>query len=722
MTTPYRAATPLYRAATAGIGFKAVLTLVVITLLAFPQQPDPGFKITVSTNLVIVNVDVRDRNGKPIEDLNASDFTLTEDGKPQKISVFEYQRLETEAAPPALKERPATPSAPSERPVPRREITPSSPGQIRYKDQRLMVLFFDMSSMQQADQIRAQNAALKFIDQQLTPSDLVSIMAFTNRLQVMEDFTTDRDRLRTAVRALRVGEASELAAEGATGETEDSEDTGDAFTADESEFNIFNTDRKLGALESAAKMLASLPEKKTLVYFSSGVGKTGLENQSQLRSTVNAAVRSNVAFYPVDARGLVASAPAGDAAQRSPRGSGVYSGSAQRAVRDRFNNQQDTLYTLAADTGGKALLDSNDLSIGIRQAQKDVSSYYILGYYSTNPARDGRFRRLKVTLSSQPHAKLDYRSGYFADKEFAKFDSTDKERQLEEALLLGDPVTDLPIALEVNYFRISRNQYFVPVAVKIPGSSIELARSGKSDEAEMDFIGQVRDVKGRLAGTVRDMIKVRLKGADAAALSQRNLGYDSGFTLAPGDYVLKFVARENVTGKIGTFETKFNVPDLAAESQWLRTSSVVWANQREPMSTAVGAAENNRKLLKLHPLIQDGQKLLPSITRVYRHDQKLYVYFEVYDPGLNGDANSPSVTATLTLFKGRQKAFETEMLRVHEASPKRAFVVPVQFQIPLSELKPGRYTCQVSVIDELGKKFAFSRAPMVLLEQSSITR
>jgi hypothetical protein len=232
----------------------------------------------------------------------------------------------------------------------------------------------------------------------------------------------------------------------------------------------------------------------------------------------------------------------------------------------------------------------------------------------------------------------------------------------------------------------------------------------------MDFIGQVRDLKGRLAGTVRDMIKIRFKGADAAALSQRNLGYDSGFTLEPGDYVLKFVARENVTGKIGTFETKFNVPDLAAETRWLRTSSVVWANQREALGTAVGAAETNRKLVRLHPLIQDGQKLLPSITRVYRHDQKLYVYLEVYDAGVAGEVNSPSVTATLTLFRGRQKAFETEMLRVRETSPRRAFVVPLQFQIPLSELKPGRYSCQVSVIDEVGRKFAFSRAPMVLLQ------
>lgn len=689
------------------------LALAALALLAAGQTQQPGFKITVDTNLVIVNVEVRDNSGKAVENLKADDFTVLEDGKPQKIGVFEFQRLETERPVPS---RPSLqPRAGEPKPLPKRDITPSSAGQVRYKDRRLMVLFFDLSSMPQADQIRARNAALKFIDEQMTPSDLVAVMGFSSKLQVMEDFTSDRERLRAAVKGLWIGEGAELAEEAAQGETEDGEDTGDAFTADETEFNIFNTDRKLGALESAARMLGSLPEKKALVYFSSGVGRTGMENQSQLRSTVNAAVRANVAFYPVDARGLVASAPAGDAARRSPRGSSVFSGAAQRGQRERFQNQQETLDTLAADTGGKAMLDSNDLTMGIRQAQRDISSYYILGYYSSNPARDGRFRRIRVSLNGQPRARLDYRSGYFAPKEFQKFDASDKERQLEEALLLGDPITDLPIALEVNYFRITPQLYFVPLAVKIPGSAVELARGSKTEEAELDFIGQVRDAKARLAGSVRDAIRVKLKADEAGALEHRNLGYDSGFVLAPGDYRLKFVARENVTGKIGTFETRFSVPNLAAEAKWLRLSSVVWANQREPLKSAVGAAERNRRLLAMHPLIQDGQKLIPSITRVYRQDQSLYVYLEAYDTGVAGAGNAPSLSATLSLFRGRRKAFESETVQVKQAAPRRAFVVPVRFQIPLAKLKPGRYTCQVSVIDELGRKFAFARAPMVLL-------
>ena len=242
--------------------------------------------------------------------------------------------------------------------------------------------------------------------------------------------------------------------------------------------------------------------------------------------------------------------------------------------------------------------------------------------------------------------------------------------------------------------------------------SAVLARAGITGLAA-NFLLLV--AKKRRLFAVRDMIKVRLKGDGAGLLERRNLGYDSGFMLEPGEYVLKFVARENMTGKIGTFETKFTVPDLAAEPRWLRTSSVVWANQREPVQAAVGGAGTSRRLAAFHPLVQDRQKLIPSITRVYRTDQQIYVYAEVYDPAIDA-AGKPSVTATLALFRAGRKVFESEMLRVTETLPRRAFVVPVQARIPAARLKPGRYTGQVTMIDELGRKFAFARAPLVVID------
>ena len=703
------------------------------------NAPRGGFKFEATTQLVVVNISAKDKDGNPIKGLKPTDFTVTEDGKPQSIKVFEYQELEETPAPapapaPAAapgpkgtpepkKEAPkpeAAPTAPAKaldanvvKPVVGTQIAPARPGEIKYRDRRLLVMFFDLTGMPIQDQMRSQNAALKFLQSQMTPSDLAAIMTFSTDLRVIEDFTDDRDLLSKDIKGLSVGEGSDM--QNTT--TDDSaEDTGAAYTADDTEFNIFNTDRQLAALESAVRMLGSLSEKKALVYFASGMAKTGLDNEAQLRATINAAIRSNVAFYPIDARGLVAQAPLGDATKGSPGGQGLYSGSSSRSAQSDFQGQQETLFTLAADTGGKALLDNNDLGLGIVQAQKDISSYYIVGYYSTNETLDGHYRRIKVQLNPAMASKLgkplDYRTGYFASKEFKQFNSSDRERQLAEALLLGDPITDLSIAMEVDYFRLARTSYFVPVSVKIPGSDIELAKHGGSESTRLDFIGQVKDAKGAIAGNVRDYIEVKLKDETASQLSKRTLQYDTGFTLAPGAYTLKFLARDNETGKMGTFETKFTIPDLTTEPRFLPISSVVLSNQREKLDSAVATAERDRRLLTSDPLVQDGVKLVPSVTRVFKKDQDMYVYLEAYEP--TAETTQPLV-ATVSFYRGKTKAFETAPLQVTEGLNSKSKALPVRFSVPMAKLLPGRYTCQVSVLDPTAQKFAFWRAPMVLV-------
>ncbi|MBI4878022.1 MAG: VWA domain-containing protein [Acidobacteria bacterium] len=676
-------------------------TTIGVFLIAQLAVSAQTVKFQTTTQLVVVNVSAKDKNGNPLEDLKAADFLVTEDGKPQQIRVFEYQRLEDMPLPAAS---PATVRA-----AVSAGIAPAQKEQVKYKDRRLLVLFFDLSGMPVADQIRAQRAALKFVNTQIARSDLVAVMSYATTLSVLRDFTDDRDELARVINGIRAGDTG--TADGSTS-AEGEADTGAAYTQDDSEFNMFNTDRKLAALESAVKMLGNLPEKKALVYFASGMNTTGTDNQAQLRSTVNAAIRGNVVFYPVDARGLVAAAPIGDATQTSPGGQGMFSGGAQRGAQSKFQGQQETLDTLASDTGGKAMLDANDLAQGIVQAQKAIASYYILGYYSSNPALDGRYRRIKVQAGKNLGAKLDYRSGYFASKEFRKFDSSDRERQLQEALLLGDPVTDLSLALEVNYFRLARDRYFVPLSVKIPGSDIELARKGGAESTRLDFIGEVRDARGALQGTVRDEITVRLKGENAGQLPNRNLAYDSGFTLPPGVYTLKFLARENETGKMGTFETKFAVPDLTSEQSHLFISSVVLGYQREKLSATLASAEKNKKLIAANPLVEGDEKLVPSVTRVFRQDQEMFVYLEAYQPNT---AEMQTMVASVSVYRGQVKAFESSPLAIKEGLNARSKTAPLKFSIPLAKLEPGRYTCQVSVFNPAAQKFAVWRAPIVLL-------
>jgi len=702
------------------------LLYIPALLLAFAGAEAQVPTFSSNTSLVIIDVNVKDKSGKPITGLKKEDFTLVEDGKPQQVSVFEFQQLDGAAPPPP--KVPATKPvgiAPAPAPAPRAAAitvpTGVSTPVIRFQDRRLVAMLFDFSTMAIPEQSRAQEAALRFIRTQLKPADLVEIMtAGTGPIKIEQDFTDDRDRLEEVVRKFQIGVASELSALGSDGDSTTGEDNGTAFNADETEFNIFNTDRKLATLESAAKLLAAFPEKKALIYFSSGISKSGFDNQAQLDSAVNAAKRANVSFYPIDARGLVASAPLGNADTAGSRGTSMFNGTQMQKVRDQFNDSQETLSTLAADTGGKLYVDDNDLATGMEKARDDIGSYYILGYYSNNIKMDGKYRRVQVKLANNIGAKLDYRGGYFGQKQFAKFTATDKEDQLQQALMLGDPVTDLSLSAELDYFRLARDRYFVPFSVKIPGSEIALAKKRGNEQTEFDFIGQVRDEHSKMVGVVRDGIKIKLSEQTAAQLASRPIAYDTGFTLPPGKYSLRFLARENETGKMGTFETKFTVPDLAPDQPTsVKTSSVIWSSQRESLNAALASADNKKKLIEADPLVNEGQKLIPSITHVFRKDQNLYVYMEVYDPGVITDANSgdkkPSVSATLSFYRGKTKSFESEPVRLDQFAAKRGQTLPIRFQAPLAQLAAGRYTCQINIVDETGRKFAFERTDIVVL-------
>jgi hypothetical protein len=496
-----------------------------------------------------------------------------------------------------------------------------------------------------------------------------------------------------------------------------SADSGAAFGQDSSEFNIFNTDRQLSALQTAARMLGQVNEKKSLLYFAGGLHLNGNDNQAQLQATVDAAVRAGVSFWPIDARGLVAQAPLGDVTAGSPGNVNMYNGGASQASNDRFQQSQDTLYALAADTGGKAFFDNNDLSAGMVKAQQAVSDYYMIGYYTTNTAPNGRFRKIKITVADTS-AVLDYRQGYYANKEFGKFNGTEKERQLEDALMLGDPVTELTIAMEVNYFQLNRAEYFVPITVKIPGSELARAKKFGAEHTVIDFVGEIKDeVGGTTVTNLRDNVDVKLSDASAADLAKRPVVYSTGFTLLPGRYSMKFLARDDETGRIGTYQTSFVIPNLNKEAKRLPISSVVLSSQRVDDKQALYNTMKGKEQAKndaVNPLVNAEGKLIPSVTRVFRTDRELQVLLQAYVgaaapvAGATGPvAPAAPVVVFVSLFRGGKLALETEPVQVSALAANRLGTVPINVRVPLKGLDAGEYQCQVTVLDGAGERAAF---------------
>ena len=684
---------------------RSLLALMFFLPGASAQQ-QPPFTIKVDTQLVVETVVVKDREGKDLEGLTDKDFTVTEDGVPQTIRVFEFQRLEDTPTPasPGGAARPAVELVQPKIPT---QITPPPAGDSRYRDRRLLVLFFDLMNVSPPDQLRAFTAADKFIRTQMKVPDLVAIMSFAGgSVKVLQDFTNDQDALFAVLQKLMYPDDDE----------NDTADTTAAFGQDTGEFNIFNTDRQLAALQTAVNMLKTVNEQKSLVYFAGGLRLNGTDNQAQLRATINAATRSNVAFFPVDARGLVATLPLGDATRPSPGGIGVFNGSTAMSAITNFQRSQDSLYALASDTGGKPLLDNNDLVAGIIQAEQAITSYYVIGYYSTNTNLDGKFRRVKIILKETPAAKLDYRQGYYAGKAFNKFTAADKERQLEDALMLGDPITDLTIAMEVNYFQLNRAEYFAPITVKIPGSELVLARSGGAERTLIDFIGEVKDEYGTTIQNLRDKVDIKLSGETASELSRRPIEYDTGFTLLPGKYVIKFLARDSETGRIGTYQTLFVIPNLIKEDKRIPISSVVLSSQRVDMREALYNATKDKTAAAAaqaaNPLVNDGQKLIPSVTRVFSKSREMFVYLQAYER--NATTTEP-LFAFVTFYHGQTKAFETPPVQVVDELDPKTKALPLKFSLSLSKLPVGEYNCQVTVLNPNGQKVAFWQAPIILV-------
>jgi VWFA-related protein len=694
------------------------IALVCVSMLAQqqPQQPtqqpsEATAKFEITSQLVVLDVNVTDKNGKPIEGLTAKDFTVAEDGVPQTIKFCEPQKMLDTATPPPVAAAPAK-ALDSGRakvdPVTTIQIATEPAGDIRYRDRRLLVLYFDMGAMPPPDQLRAESSAITFVSKNMQGPDLMAIMSFSDGVHVLQDFTDDRDQLLKVINKLFIGDAAGF---DQTTADDSSADTGTAFGEDDTEFNLFNTNRQLAALQTAVKMLGALNEKKALVYFASGLNLNGVDNQAQFQSATNAAVRANVTIFAVDSRGLVAQPPLGDATHGSPGGIGMYNGNSAMVGAMNFQKTQDSMYALATDTGGKALLDNNDLGQGIIEAEQSIGDYYILGYYSSNTKMDGKYRRIKLTYNGDPSAKVSYRQGYFGPKMFSKFTSSDKEMQLHDALMLGDPITELTMQMEVNYFEMNSAEYTVPVTAKIPGSELALAKKGGYEHTVIEFIGEVKDEYSSTVTNVRDTYDIKLTGETAAQLAKQPIQYDTVLTLLPGTYTIKLLARDDETGHIGTYMKKFVIPNLAKEQKRIPISSVVLSGQRLDVRDALINAKQKQPTVS--PLVEDGIKLLPSVTRVFSKSRDMFVYLQAYEPG------APTVqplVAFVTFYRGDQKAFETSPLPVTEAMTNKLKTMPLRFQFSLSKLPPGKYNCQVTVLDPTANKAAFWQQPVMLVQ------
>jgi VWFA-related protein len=692
------------------LALAAMLACSPAMAVAQDQATSGAFTMKVQSDIVLTNVVVRDKKtGEVVKGLKASDFTIFENGKPQKIASFDYQSVDEAAV---LNEKSTVTGKATVADMLNNNFAANT---AVLRDHRLIVMFFDLSSMQPEDIDRAVDAAKDYINKKMEPADLVALVSMATGLSLDQDFTADKAALLGGVSKYNGTEGTGFA-NGLTGSSAGTADDASSYVADDTEYNSLNTDRELYAIRDIARVLGRVDQRKNLLYFSGGLTRNGIENQASIRAATNEAVKANMAIYSVDARGLQALPPVGDASTGSLRGTASYSGAAMQSNLTNNFSSQETLGTLSSDTGGKAFLDSNDFAPAFQQIQHDTEAYYIVGFRSTNTAKDGSFRHLTVKLN-RPDVKLEYRPGYYAQADFQHSKTEDRELQLTEQLRSDFPATDVSLYLQALYFRMDDNRFFVPISLIVPGSQIPFIKNGDRDKATIDVIGQVKNAQGIIVGNARDTVKLAL---DASQQVQRkNIQYSTGFTLAPGKYHLKFVVRENQTGAMGSFETDLQVPDLKKIP--LKLSSIVLASQR--------SVNSDKK--STNPLVRDGFEWIPNLPHVFRQDQHLYFLYEVYDPSrvkAQGDAPaSPTpkgltrresgpvrVLTSIEFLSGGVKVYETPLIEAKAINTPERDAVEFQFDVALAQLTPGDYICQVNVIDDAGGSFTFPRMALLV--------
>jgi VWFA-related protein len=677
-------------------------------------------RIQVSSELVLVNVVAHDKKGNLVRDLKKGDFTLLEDGKKQEIATFDFENVD-ELATAGPAEAAVSGVAGGALLSARKQAEPS----LDARDRRLILLFFDFSAMDPEQIDRSVDAAKKFVDTKMQPADLMALVSLATNMRVDLDFTDDKTKLLAALTAFNSGQGQGFE-NGSTGSAEGAAETSGAFSADDTDFNTFNADRKLLALQSLMQALGKLPQKKSLIYFSNGISQSGADNQSALRATTAAAVKANVSIYSLDIRGLQAFPPGGEAQSASLHGQSAYSG--QSVLNDLSGNtaSQETLATLSSDTGGKAFFDSNDFSGVFSQVQKDSSAYYVLGFTSNNVLKDGRFRRLKVQVN-RTDLKLDFRAGYYAGRDFEHLNRADREQQLVDELDTQLPRVDVPVYAGAAYFRQDDAHYYLAVALVIPGSQIPFVTEKEKDNATIDIIGEALEGGKLRVGQLRDTVKLAVESTQQ--VRRKNVQYNTGFVLAPGSYHLKFIVRENQSGRMGSFETDVQIPDLRKTP--LKMSSVVLSSLRAPVANKKNGA---------NPLVRDQLELVPNITHVFGPDQHLYLQYEVYDaakgknpaplganvqsrtakdaPAAKPAKDSIRVFTSIEFLQGATKIYESKPVVANEVTAPDRKAVIFQMDLPLEALKPGLYLCQVNVIDDVAGSFSFPRLPLLIRESA----
>jgi len=698
------------------------------------KSSDADDVIKVTSNLVSLDVIVKDKKGKAVTDLKPEDFTISENGVPQKIEFFDSTLTSVnESGEP-------TSTTVSTHPVPR---NPTG------LPRNIIALVLDGQSTGAVNLKHVREGVVKYIRQHISENDSVGLFSISSGLQLLQPFTQDKARLIAAVESAydsstgsRTSEIRDLtqnissirdqvsgaptepigatpgagAAGSAAAQIMIAQRVLEQYVQLRSSLSAQQTRPILAALAAISEGLRSIPGKKTLVMFSEGfVAPETLDWQVQ--STIDIANRANVAIYIIDSGGLTGGTPkSGALAAGSPlagisaatdiehrRRAGAGESVFDITRQEGLNRQQDLLYRISEDTGGRFVKNTNDIAGGLERIDAEIRSRYTLAYRTTDANFDGTFRKVKIEVH-RPDTTVVARPGYYAipPSQIVPFSPEDKKLFANFASLQAHPT--LSISVELSSFRSGEGFYIVPLSFEIPPTAVQFDRKGDKQHLQLEVLGVVRaegddKILSRLGGN----FDIALTAQQYESVSNDKIFYRQDIQLEAGNYTVDLIVRDRLSGKAAATRAKLVLPVAGSE---FSTTEAVLSRHAAPLKPSAGSGD---------VLSEGNVQIRPSPSREFHQTDNLIIFFKLYNAAIAHETGKPLVRVTVTLMKDGKPAtrpLDYELTQTPtEPLPHLTFAKYVK----LTGLPEGKYSAAIESRDIVQQKVVKQEAWFVIV-------
>ena len=677
------------------------------------KTPDQDDVVRVNSNLVNLDVMVKDKKGKPITDLKAEDFVLSENGVRQNIEFFDSTLTTGNDT-----GRTGTISV---------STGPRPPISL---PRNIIAMVLDGQTTEGANLKHVRDGMTKYIRERISDSDSVALFAISGGLQLLQSFTQDKAKLISAVeQADGISTGSKTAEQRGINEamatTRDQLAAGptgvitspaggsaaaqamisqrilEQYVQLRSALSTQQTRPVLAGLAAICEGLRAIPGKKTLVVFSQGfVAPQALDWQVQ--STIDIANRANVAIYIIDSSGLTGGTPQSGALVPSSALSGISAETSQEnriragagesvfdvSRQEGLNRQQDLLYRISGDTGGQFIKNTNDIASGLERIDEEIRSRYTLAYRSTDPNFDGSFRKVKIEVR-RPDAKVLARPGYYAIPPSQVVPFSPEDTKLLANFETISAHSTLPLSLQLNSFRSQPGYYIVPLSFEIPPAAVEFGQKGDKQRLQLDVLGLVRGkgddkILSRLGGN----FDIELTAKQYESILTDKIFYRQDIQLEAGAYAIDLVVKDRLSGRVAATRQMLTLP--VTDSEFSATEAVLSRHAEPLRQPPTGPAD----------VLSAGNALIrPSPSREFQTADNLIIFFNLYNATPGAETGKPLVRVTVTLMKDGKPATKPLDYELKEIVPEPVPHLTFAKYIKLAGLAAGRYSVVIEARD-----------------------